>query len=271
MDTGSFSTAEIGAYAVDGGFLADLLGRMQDVARRHGAQNVSTRVEVALSSGPHGRVMRRYEDATPFLDGSGASRPDKVSIMVYGTCAVRGEHQTFVMSVDLVPENGGFIMSQGPAELAHEGFETLRGAMAAAERMSTLPDKALDLPPSMTVAVWKSEADLRRAERIDLLRIWLPAIAALSAFAWGLTGDRSNTVPGMLLSLGLTLITLSQWTLMEENRRIRRRRFADEARSRGLPPPRSTTGTRRTIDLSVAAGDTDAARLTHEPTIPLVL
>lgn len=271
MDTGNFSTSEIGAYAVDGAFLADLTDSIQDVARRHGGQSISTRVEVALSSGPHGRIMRKYEDATPFLDGSGPSRPDKVSIMVYGACPIEGQHQTFVISIDLVPENGGFIMSQGPAALAHEGFETLRGAMAAAERMSTLPEKQLDLPRAMTSAVRKSETDLRRAERIDLLRIWLPAIAALSAFAWGLTGDRSNTVPGMLLSLGLTLMTLSQWTIMHENRRVRRRRFADEARNRGLPPPRSMAGTRRTIDLSVAAAGSDAGRLTHEPTIPLVI
>jgi len=269
MDKATFSTADVGGYAVDGPFLARLLERLHDIAVRNGADHIQTTVEIAMRNGPYGTVKRSHKDATPLLDGSYPQQPDKLNIMIYGIAPSQGEHTSFVLTVDLDRSRGGFLMAQGPAALATEGFETIRGAMAAAESLSREPARIPPMSVEDAGRYAKARTSVLVRETLDLMRFVVPALLAAGLFGWGLMGPRADTAWSMFLSAAMVLLAFGQSYSYPERRNERRRRAVESAREAGLPPPIAEAGQRRSIDLAGEVRGTDDRSLTHEPLVPL--
>lgn len=269
MDTATFSTADVDGYAVDGIFLARLLERLQNIVLKHGAQHMRTSVEIAIGDGPYGSVKRKHEDASPLLDGTYPQQPQKLTMMIYGSAPAGDGTTSFVVTVDLDRSRGGFLMTQGPAALATETFETIRGAMAAAQKLSLEPPRMLPMSPETTARFTTMRRKLIVKEILDAMRFVVPAALAIGLFCWGLFGPRRDAAWSLFMSSAMTLFWLSQFTGYPERRNERRRKAIEAARSQGLPPPIAEAGPRRSIDLSTPEAGSPDMRLVHEPLVPL--
>ncbi len=269
MDTATFSSADVDGYSVDGPFLAHLTDRLQGIALKHGAQYMRTTVEIALTDGPYGGIRRKHEDVSPLLDGTYAQQPDKLTIMLYGSAPAEGQNVSFVITVDLNRRNGGFLMTQGPAALATEAFETIRGAMAAARKLSLEPPKRTPMSPEATTRFIAMRRSLIVREILDAARFLLPAAMAVCLFGWGLFGPRRDAAWTLFMSSGMTMLALGQFHGYPERRNKRRRTANEAARSQGLPEPIGEAGPRRSIDLSAPTPASPDMRLVHDPLLPL--
>lgn len=269
MDTAKFSSIDVGAYAIDGMFLVQLSERLCDLASRHGARMIELTVDIEVPNGPYGRVERRHRDTSPLLDGSFGRDPAKVGIMVHGHAPCGDGHQPYVLSLTLEPARGGFMMATGPALLAQEGFDTIRGAMAAAERFADIPREQEKLPATIVQAMDHQRKALRLHEAIDVARVAFPGLIALAVYAWGFFGPRRDTAFCMALGVAFVFFALAQYWGIGPRRRARLERATRDAEAAGIPKPAPKEKPLRTIDLSRPEGDDMAARLAYDPLVPL--